>query len=848
MVSTLDSVERELPHRSNRVQSISSVSKNGKKKYRINFTRPKITKLGFVGGGSKGLVYPGAIQGLESAGILADVDTVAGSSAGALTATLLAVGMTPDEINETVSSINLTDFMTRNVKGEKNESRGVFSGRPMQDKINEIIAVPITKKKKAAEEYLSQLIVELEESRQTINQDKTLTDEEKQEKINLLTKKIGSHIAHLEKINNIDPEHVKFKELEYLREIPDTGVKKLIITGSNIDDQILEFFEADAHPDMEVALAARISASFPGVFKAVEYNGKRYVDGGAINNLPLSALENFYENEDKPLFELNKEENARSRMLGFLLGENKAEFLNDESLIYGEKKFIANVKTYLKNKFSGVINSAHQAALKDSLRQKYNDRIITLPIGDVSTLTRKVTDESRAELIKSAEEKVSTYFNDLDNYTEMEFDDPVEMFLTMNFDDLNNDGLISAILEGSDEEDSEFLIKVLDSVRELRANENELLNDVYSTLSSLNVKLEEYFAFIETYEIMSSDDFTDLQALQDAIDAEMISLNSKIDNLISKVDLLEKNGLITNRELDKYKQITCNRIHFNSSIDSKTKQVFDNLSKYSLQKVSSYNELMEHGESLLSSQASDFDESIYQEPKISELTHLDKITDINQNKQLELAKQGIIKELKLKKGYSFQTKENIKVLNEAITQIQQSKSSFEVVKSLKVLDNYQPRSILGLRTLIAKILRIKKPTETIKFAQKSEQELIEKGKVKITLSVMRIPPDERQNNIFTIYKALQDINDKPELITNIITLMEKINPADEREIADVLTKIKGEINAANDSDFSESAGVFIDAFKSKNNFRSIRDELNKNPIAKDHLDSIDRLTASLTQT
>jgi NTE family protein len=48
--------------------------------------------LVFEGGGVKGIAYAGAIEVLEKESILSDIKRVAGTSAGAITAALLASG------------------------------------------------------------------------------------------------------------------------------------------------------------------------------------------------------------------------------------------------------------------------------------------------------------------------------------------------------------------------------------------------------------------------------------------------------------------------------------------------------------------------------------------------------------------------------------------------------------------------------------------------------------------------------------------------------------------------------------------------------------------------------------
>src|SRR5688500_11251178 len=53
----------------------------------------------FQGGGAKGVAYAGALRAVEERGLW--FSQVAGSSAGAITAVLVAAGVHPDELDET---------------------------------------------------------------------------------------------------------------------------------------------------------------------------------------------------------------------------------------------------------------------------------------------------------------------------------------------------------------------------------------------------------------------------------------------------------------------------------------------------------------------------------------------------------------------------------------------------------------------------------------------------------------------------------------------------------------------------------------------------------------------------
>ena len=67
--------------------------------------------LVFEGGGVKGIAYAGAIKVLEERDMLKDVRRVAGTSAGAITSTLLALGADSEDVKDIVSGTNFRDFM-----------------------------------------------------------------------------------------------------------------------------------------------------------------------------------------------------------------------------------------------------------------------------------------------------------------------------------------------------------------------------------------------------------------------------------------------------------------------------------------------------------------------------------------------------------------------------------------------------------------------------------------------------------------------------------------------------------------------------------------------------------------
>lgn len=68
--------------------------------------------------------------------------------------------------------------------------------------------------------------------------------------------------------------------------------KKLIITGSCLDDRKIYYFSKDTYPKMLVSKAIRISIAFPFFFTPIDFEGKLFSDGGCIDNYPISIIEN----------------------------------------------------------------------------------------------------------------------------------------------------------------------------------------------------------------------------------------------------------------------------------------------------------------------------------------------------------------------------------------------------------------------------------------------------------------------------------------------------------------------------------------------------------------------------
>lgn len=299
-----------------------------------------IKYLVFSGGGAKGAVNTGAVQALHDAGVIEGLDAVAGSSAGALTATLVAIGLSPEAFREICADM---DF--KNLPGQGPRVVGDSTVKALAD----VEARHAEAQEQAARSsYLLSSLVSAaygavstvsgvaadvaSDARLPIQRDGVPLYEKTQEIIQStiqsyvashrlryrdFSARLQQHLANLDPVgdaaeiralreistpgrfggflNQLKSEQHKitFADLACLRFIDPTRFKELNITATTLDGQ-LQIFNAHNTPDVEIATASRASAALPVVFDNVEIeiNGvrKKYIDGGVGNNIPMNQF------------------------------------------------------------------------------------------------------------------------------------------------------------------------------------------------------------------------------------------------------------------------------------------------------------------------------------------------------------------------------------------------------------------------------------------------------------------------------------------------------------------------------------------------------------------------------
>lgn len=97
----------------------------------------------FKGGGVRGTAYAGALTAMARKGALSGIVRAAGASAGALTALLVGLGYTPDQIHAAISDLNFSSLQTGFSILRELESEGLYSNKPLFSWVTQMIGAKL---------------------------------------------------------------------------------------------------------------------------------------------------------------------------------------------------------------------------------------------------------------------------------------------------------------------------------------------------------------------------------------------------------------------------------------------------------------------------------------------------------------------------------------------------------------------------------------------------------------------------------------------------------------------------------------------------------------------------------
>jgi len=321
--------------------------------------------LVFEGGGVKGIAYVGAMQVLEEKGILSNIRRVGGTSAGAINATLVALGFTNAEQRNILGKLEFKNFLddswgmfrdTQRLISKFGWNKGDFLNKWIGDKINE---------------------------------------------------KLGDPNATFENLHEV-------------------GRPDLFVYGTNLSTHFGEVFSIEHTPSTRISDAVRISMSIPLLFAA--FRNPRddvYVDGGVLNNYPIKlfdrekyiSLENltkmarqtdYYKKENKRFLKKHPSSSPyvyNRETLGFRL-DSKQEIGVFRYGAEPQHHEIDDFFDYIKALLSTILDSQGNMHLHSDDWQ----RTVYIDTRGVATTDFGLTDAKKKELENSGRKGAETYF------------------------------------------------------------------------------------------------------------------------------------------------------------------------------------------------------------------------------------------------------------------------------------------------------------------------------------------------------------------------------------------------------------------------------------------------------
>jgi len=287
---------------------------------------PSYKNLVFKGGGVRGIAYVGALEHMYHEGLMRSVERTAGTSAGAITATVAALNFEKFEDIKAIS--DSLDY--KQVPGE--EDAPPSSGKkPKPDRLAfkrqveglfknaQCVSRLVQEKGWHSSEYIYEWMRGVIAAKFSIEKDAYTFRDFRNPKIH----KNGRPF--------FDP----------------------YITGSDITNHASRVFSYETTPDMEVALAVRISMSIPIFFEAIPYQypgtakEQLYADGGVLWNYPISLF-------DDTKYIRRLADGINPETLGFFL------FASPEHTHYKEVK---NLMDYVGALFESLLSVQDQLTL-----------------------------------------------------------------------------------------------------------------------------------------------------------------------------------------------------------------------------------------------------------------------------------------------------------------------------------------------------------------------------------------------------------------------------------------------------------------------------------------------------
>lgn len=349
----------------------------------------KIRNLILEGGGVKGIAYGGALE--NASGKLFDwkeIVNVGGTSAGAIVASLIAVGYTFGELKDLLEKFDYLSLLDHN--------------EPLKRDLFDLM------KKFHLFKFLK---IVLEMHTHLVEHDYGLFDGQGFLDFieRLIAAKLGKHATFQELAERIEREN----ELEEKEGGGGSQLKYLFLVGSNLKTGQSDIFSHLTTPHMIISDAVRISMSLPFIWPSHKYyikdeRGERvvhphkrsvnFIDGGIFKNYPIEIFDRKISTDQSEILYTNYE------TIGFRLSA-----LDHNEVIYGENNSENEngLVVYLKSVLGFFLNKENKELKAEKRNEKRTVFIDTL---EYETIDFALSEKDKETLLKCGHKAVDEYY------------------------------------------------------------------------------------------------------------------------------------------------------------------------------------------------------------------------------------------------------------------------------------------------------------------------------------------------------------------------------------------------------------------------------------------------------
>lgn len=223
-------------------------------------------------------------------------------------------------------------------------------------------------------------------------------------------------IERLQLIGLIDHElkvtpDITFNHFYELSQIPGSQFKQCYLTSVGLEDKNLDVFNKDNTPHLPIHLASRLVSTFPPLMTNKSYLGKKYFDGGIINNAPVDlATKKKYPELYEACGVTDKLDRLNVRVeypddLKYHLWRKRPEQSLSEKISDYAVRTISSIFT------RGIDSYAQDEKVTSVMQRDYAQRTLQLKDFGVSQLGSELTKEKREELCNQLMPDIEEYFN-----------------------------------------------------------------------------------------------------------------------------------------------------------------------------------------------------------------------------------------------------------------------------------------------------------------------------------------------------------------------------------------------------------------------------------------------------